>query len=649
MVLAFFGTTIASSDSSYSIDSVYKVNGDGTLSASLTLNATNTNDTKTPANLTIPLAGSEASSITAKVNDQDVAAKVNDNQTALIVELPNLTGNGKTWKVNLSYKSKVLKSLGNSSAIILPTMDGIGLTISNEKRVVRIDLKVGLASALPQPTKTDIATGEQIFTYENKTGPVPSSATLLFNDEATALVEYASELKNNGWWFKDVELTLPPDTNQQQVILSSIEPMPSNVRLDQDGNILAQFRIGPKKSINVSAKVAIKVNSLSYDTDSDKLISDISQSLKDLYTKETDKWNTKTDILAEINPVAPASEIANTIYDAVVKVAKADNAHEDNVQYTGSKIFQDGSYYADILIGHLRAVGIPARAVLGKLVSDGQLVLDSSQSYTWVEAYLPDTGWMTMDPGLALYADYYGKSDYLHVGLALWGVSDHLPPIDLNSMNIVYSEEPVEIPEDTPGLKATKTVIFPGISIMTVDVAMPAGVITDNNAVQFSNQLYLLGSLAPYQKAQTKVFKFGAAAFSNEQVEYGYTDGQVLTTSVVTAQSSTSYVFLIAVVVGLVILAVLIFVIRRRLRARKYKPSKDSLIMHDEDSGGEVEAIDLVGDKPVEPAPMIQSEPMVPTDNPPNAPVTRGTINSSEKSYDFQKPSSDNPRRHIIQ
>ncbi len=653
-VLAVFGQTLATSDAGFNIESSYKIAVDGTNIVSHRLNAKNTTAAKTPAVLKIPIAGTEPSSISAKVDDKDAPATISQDGSTIDVKLPDLTGKDKTWKLSLSYKSKILSELGKVKAIQIPALSRTGLAITSQKTVVAADLEIGLAVALPAPTKTDIAVGEQIFTYENKTGPVGDAVTLVFGDDTAVLVDIASELKNSGWWWKTVELTLPPDTNQQQVLLSSLEPKPSNVRLDQDGNILAQYKLGPKKSINVTAKAMVNVKNLSYSLDSKKTLNDIEQSLKDLYTEATDKW-LGGQLEVDVNPVSSVSEIAKTIYDAVVAKARTDAALDSNQDLRNTAIDSLGKY-ADMLIGELRANGVPARAVLGKIASDGQFILGGGISHTWVEAYIPDTGWVTMDPALAAYGDYFGSSEVLHIGLALWGVSDDSPPIDLAQVSVDYIADDFEIPEATPVLSAVKTVIFPGISIMKVNVETPPGIITDGNALEYGGQIYQLGSLAPLQIAESKSLRYGASSINSEDVSYGYSDGLVMTTEVAKTQSTTSYTVLIIEAILLVIGVGLFVFFRKRRAADKYKPSKDSLIMHDEDAGGEVESIDMVGSKPlkiepqiVQPTQQAENPTIAPVNEPTKPPTTRDTINSSGNGNSFQKPSDQNPRRHIVQ
>lgn len=647
VVLALFGRTLAADNQTYSVSSSYKVAADGSGSISHTINA-KASSAANPASIRIPVAGGDQSSISARFGDTKATAELADDNNSIVVTIPSSASAKDGWKLTLSYKANLLRDLGGVKGVQLPAMAGIGLDISSQKTVVSADIAVGLASALPAPGKTDISAGEQIFTYENKTGPVSDTVTLFFNDETSVIVDVTSRLENNRWWWGTVELTLPPDTNQQQVILESLDPAPSNVRLDQDGNILAQYTLGPRGSLDVTGKLAVNTRNVNYDLDSSANLQEVPEGINSLYTQQTNKWF-GGQIEVDVNPAASAAEVAGAVYEAVVSHARSETFTFENSDFTGASL--EPEKYANLLIGELRAKGVPARAVLGKIISNGQFITENSVNHTWVEAYLPSVGWITLDPAFAVYGDYFGKSDVMHVGLALWGVLDDAPPVNLDESKVTYIEERAEAPDTTPALSATKYMILPGVSIMSVGVDMPPGVITDGNAVEYRGVLYQLGSLAPLQKANSKSFALGSNSFSNEEVKYGYTDGETLVTELAVTQSSLNYTPMVAVLFVIIGLIVLLIIMRRRRGVKKYKPSKDSVIMHDEDDGGDVENVDLVKNKDFEDnkttKPDTPSVKSTPTSAKPT--VTRGTIDSSNNGVGFQGPSKENPRRHIIQ
>ena len=56
------------------------------------------------------------------------------------------------------------------------------------------------------------------------------------------------------------EIALPPNTNYQDVQIENIDPRPTNVRVDNDGNWLAEYSLPPGKKMDVEARGKIKIS-----------------------------------------------------------------------------------------------------------------------------------------------------------------------------------------------------------------------------------------------------------------------------------------------------------------------------------------------------------------------------------------------------
>ena len=132
--------------------------------------------------------------------------------------------------------------------------------------------------------------------------------------------------------------------------------------------------------------------------------------------------------------------IITEIYDYVVENIEykidSENPEPKNLTQTLDDQFGDCSEYANLMVGFLRAKGIPARKVLGLVfVEDGgdtagapkfSLQPGDTFSYNsktttlplhaWVQYYIPDLGWVSADPtwGNSLYESGGDSSEYLH-------------------------------------------------------------------------------------------------------------------------------------------------------------------------------------------------------------------------------------------
>ena len=99
-----------------------------------------------------------------------------------------------------------------------------------------------------------------------------------------------------------------------------------------------------------------------------------------------------------------AAELIHERFQYVRGATHVNSSIADSLQL-GAGVCQD---FAHVLLGVLRKRGIPARYVSGYLVPQNkdnpeaklEEVIGGQASHAWAEAYIPDTGWMPLDPTL---------------------------------------------------------------------------------------------------------------------------------------------------------------------------------------------------------------------------------------------------------
>jgi len=67
------------------------------------------------------------------------------------------------------------------------------------------------------------------------------------------------DLKDQNLFPISTEIALPPNTNYQNIIINSINPQPDNVKVDEDGNWLAQYKLLPSQRLKINVKGKAKV------------------------------------------------------------------------------------------------------------------------------------------------------------------------------------------------------------------------------------------------------------------------------------------------------------------------------------------------------------------------------------------------------
>ncbi len=574
---------------SYAIDSVVTIKENLAADVDTTIKATAGSGASVPASITVPRYGYNLLSLKAKTSGGQELT-IEESDAGLVIRLNQLQGrNSDDWAVTVSYSSTPGVGIGASSVIMLPPFDYGDLKVASEKITIISAADLGpFVTRGTEPTQSTTSSGSFVNIWQNKNGPIETAVGVLYGDRSLANLTYAQTLSNDSYWWQTQTIVLPPDTNQQQIFIDEVTPRPSNVRLDVDGNVLLDYRLRPRQSVDVSISIKAAINSYTYSLGSSLLVNDIDTKLVERYTELNDTWK-DTDITTEDVESTPAAELVEQIYDAVAEQYAETNA---------ANPFEASKLRANALIGELRATKIPARLVIGAAFGDGSRTFTEPQAHAWVEVNLPDVGWVTLDPTFEQKGDYFGVADVQRIAFALRGFDPDYPPESLESFSISFSdEEPPVVPEMKPTIAARKHMILPGLTLDSVTVTMPGGVIVDNTGVVIGGDaVSSLGSLAPYQSVTLRSASVLAAAFTSESVQFGTLSGGVLNEADVTVQTTmtVNYLPMIILLGGSVLVFLIAKFIVPKLHGRKSK--KDSKKSKSEKSKGMKIAEDNAGD-----------------------------------------------------
>jgi transglutaminase-like putative cysteine protease len=536
----------ASENFNYNINVNYFVNNDYSTSVKETYNVTNKTSTQyldsikvsTPsANISnIKVYYSDGSSIpfeTSIITQESSGYKYDYTQIKVNFNRTNV-GQGLNWSFVIQYNSPdLVENKGRANVMYIPGISAenrdeynVSLTVPSSFGQIHGFGKLPKLVSQNDSTKTFIFSKDDLYN---------NSVQLLFGDSTTYKGIFVYPLKNESSSSSDFEITLPPSTASQTTFVEKLDPSPVSTRVDADGNVIAKYRLNSKQSIDVKADILSDVHYIQYDLANSGTVSDIPQSLKNQYTKPTKYWKSdNTQIKQKAQELTSnkktVAEKVRAINDYVVQTLNYNNEKiKYNVRQGGVDALNNPNNvvcleYSDLTISLLRAADIPARMPVGYGYS-GDLKKSPAVSdslHSWVQAYVPNNGWINLDPTWGEKFNNFGISDIDHLAFAIWGDSDSSPPaIVQNGVDTNYQYEDVKlsyvdtIPVVANDAKATSTnwVILPFISINRYQIIAPS------NATIFEAILSQTGAgkskdrdlktLAPSQKVAGIIFNLG--------------------------------------------------------------------------------------------------------------------------------------------
>jgi len=224
---------------------------------------------------------------------------------------------------------------------------------------------------------------------------------------------------------RDISVTLPlMDTNQpvyQELLGEELSPWPDQIIRSKTGTRQGVFHIPvlrPGEKIVLQQRYGVKNFAIEYKIDPEQVSSDYAgyQGIDPKYLQPETKIEsnhplivnyTRDAVKNETNPLLMAQKLFADI-NLFMTYKEGINANKGalNAIRTGEGNCED---YTDLFVAAARAVGIPARWKSGYLYlpkeynappyirEDGSLDI-TLMRHTWPEIYLPEIGWVVLDP-----------------------------------------------------------------------------------------------------------------------------------------------------------------------------------------------------------------------------------------------------------
>jgi len=386
-------------------------------------------------------------------------------------------------------------------------------------------------------------------------------------------------------------IALPPDTGYQKVFIKRLDPKPSSVTIDEDGNYLASFRLKAREEIKVNMQGSIQVFSKTRGEFIQKIRKDI-QTQKKYLLSETRHWSLgSTYDHEDIKKLYTAEDIyryliAEFIYNSDrISTSPDRRGAEEALLDPYSSLCTD---FTDAFIAIAREKGIMAREIQGyghsQMKNIRPLSLTSDVLHAWPEYYDKEREtWVQIDPTWAQTSgiNYFSGFDVMHVALAIHGKNSTSPlpagfykkgsqksvdikpgkslPKESATINISHS-----IPDKIIAQKSysSKLIITNTSNVFLYNLELTPIA----QGISFQNSSIQVEQIAPYQ---TKVIELNYKAFgvgnSSETVTFLYKGNQVSHATVfIQTQTSNTLQLFIGVGIAVIILAGSFFIVRSR-------------------------------------------------------------------------------------
>ena len=369
-----------------------------------------------------------------KGNSISTSVQKNGDTTNIKVTFPDAIvgkGNKRHFLVSYENNSFAVKT-GEIWEISVPRLSESG-NFRSYQTFLKIPNSFGLEAYIsPKPVSSDASDKGYVYGFNSK-DTTETGITAGFGQFQVFSFNLSYHLENPLAKGAQTQIALPPDTAFQKVYLQKIDPKPSNVVVDSDGNWLAVYNLSARQRTDVVVSGAVQIFA-SFRPFPKPTENDLNDNIR-----QTEYWQVADP---QIKSLAGTLKTPKAIYDYVSSTLKYDFSRvQPNVQRMGAlKALQNPSQaicmeFTDLFIALARAAGIPAREINGYAYTENPelqpLSLVADVLHAWPEYYDKDKGaWIPVDPTWASTSggiDYFNKLDLRHFAFVIHGESPVMP------------------------------------------------------------------------------------------------------------------------------------------------------------------------------------------------------------------------------
>ncbi|MBP9817762.1 transglutaminase domain-containing protein [Candidatus Shapirobacteria bacterium] len=427
-----FRPALATNEFTVNQSILFRVNSDKSASVAQSVTLVNNLSQIYPQDYSLSLTGPVITLTSPQINPDFQITKFNQtgNQSNINLHLVR-PGIGKDQSTNFSLNYTIkdfVTTKGKTNEISLPAYQNSLLPASITAAIV-VPANLGDLSYSSVPVLSTHNLGDTIEIKLNLSN-VSNKILLVFGNHQLVNFKLKYFLKNDSQVITNTEITIPPDTNNQSIYLKDIQPRPKNIKIDPDGNWLAEYQLNSREQIEVNVGGQAKIfpsRQIKTDIDSAKYL-----------TSQT-FWPVKDP---QITAISTNFTTARQVYNYTVKNLTYDYSQINNSSRKGALFALNNpqnsicTEFSDLFVTLTRNIGIPAREIEGYALSNNQKVKpvnpNSDILHSWAQYYDSTTKtWNSVDPtweNTTNGIDYFTDLDLNHLTFVIHGLSSDYPP-----------------------------------------------------------------------------------------------------------------------------------------------------------------------------------------------------------------------------
>jgi len=420
-----------------SYDINYTVQTSGITKSKYNITLTNKLSNIYATEFTISVGSTQIKNISAYDQQGSLETKIDQGDKTTNITIPfkqKVVGKDKSHQFNLEFDSlDFANQLGSVWEISIPKL-------SKTEDLKTYDLNLNVPTSLgapafisPQPINQLSQSGYTTYQF-SQTDLLEKGVSATFGRYQYFDFSLTYHLVNPNIYPTKTEIALPPDSSFQKLIYQTLQPPPSQISVDQDGNWLALYQLGPKQELEITATGSAEIHLTPRQDYPQYVLEDLQSYLNE--QKYWEIFNPKLQDLAE------QLTTPREIYHYVVNNLIYDYGRlgETTTRYGAANAIdnQDSAIcteFTDLFVSLARAAGIPARAVNGFAYTTNSalrpLSLQKDVLHAWPEYYDQTKSlWIPVDPtwgNTTNGIDYFNQLDLNHFSFVFLGQHSNYP------------------------------------------------------------------------------------------------------------------------------------------------------------------------------------------------------------------------------